>query len=60
MVTHHINGVRWDNRVINLQRVNQELNVGYARGRPIVTRCVRGDGGVVRRNGSLMLQGLQF
>jgi hypothetical protein len=47
MVVHHINGVKWDNRPSNLQTINQELNVAYAIGRPIVASCVRGDGGVV-------------
>jgi hypothetical protein len=48
MDTHHLNGVRWDNRVVNLQIVPHDLNVAYARGMPIVARCVRGDGGFRR------------
>jgi hypothetical protein len=48
LVVHHINGVKWDNRVTNLQTIPHELNVAYARGTTIVARCVRGDGGVVR------------
>ncbi len=47
MEIHHINGVRWDNRPVNLQIIPHALNVAYAHGRPIIARCVRGDGGVV-------------
>jgi hypothetical protein len=36
METHHINGVRWDNRVVNLQIITHDLNNAYARGMPIV------------------------
>jgi hypothetical protein len=48
METHHLNGVGWDNRVVNLQIIPQELNVAYARGMAIVARCVRGDEGLRR------------
>jgi hypothetical protein len=49
MEIHHkkLNGIRWDNRPANLQIIPHALNVAYAHGRPIIARCVRGDGGVV-------------
>jgi hypothetical protein len=41
-VTHHINGVKWDNRRCNLQIVPQVLNAQYGRGHSIIARCLFG------------------
>ena len=32
LVVHHINGVKWDNRVTNLQIITNEMNLAYGHG----------------------------
>ena len=55
METHHINCFRWDNRVVNLQIINRELNVAYARGRPIVAGFIRLTNDATIRTTALLL-----